>query len=113
MTVYLIGEIKDWFLNLGNQHGVNPFVFGGIYVGAIPFFSLSIAWLIRNLRRRRSPVVPALAASFCFVSAYLYLLIAGKDIPAWVYFFVAGMLAFGVYSTIRKIKSRLREGGRA
>jgi len=112
MTGHLIDAIKDWFLNLGREHGVNPFVFGAIYVGAIPFFSLSIAWLIRNLRRRRSPVVPALAASLCFVSAYLYLLVAGKNIPAWVYLFVAGMLAFGVYSTVRKIKSRLNEGGR-
>jgi len=113
MTGYLIDAIKNWFLNLGSQHGVNLFVFGGIYVGAIPFFSLSITWLVRNLRRRRSPVVTALAASFCFVSAYLYLLVAGEDIPAWVYLFVAGMLGFGVYSTVRKIKSKLKEGGRA
>lgn len=84
---YLGGAIKDWFLNLGRKHGVNPIVFGGIYVGAIPFFSLSVAWLVQNLRRHRSPLIPALCASFCFVSAYLYLLIAGKNIPAWVYFF--------------------------
>ncbi len=109
---YLFDEAKGWFLNLGREHGVNPIVFGSIYVGAIPFFSLSIGWLIRNLRRRRSPVVPALCASFCFVSAYLYLLIAGKNIPAWVYVFVAGLVGFGVYSTVRKIKSRLHEGGR-
>jgi len=110
---YLGGAIKDWFLDLGRKHGVNPIVFGGIYVGAIPFFSLSVAWLIQNFRRHRSPLIPALCASFCFVSAYLYLLIAGKNIPAWVYCFVAGMLAFGVYSTVRKIKSKLNEGGRA
>jgi len=27
---------------------VNPFVFGAIYVGAIPFFTLSIEWLVSN-----------------------------------------------------------------
>jgi len=108
----LSGRIQDWFLNLGREYGVNPIVFGSIYVGAIPLFSLSVAWLIRNLRRRQSPLIPALCASFCFVSAYLYLLIAGQNIPAWVYFFVAGMLAFGVHSTVRKIKSKLREGDR-
>jgi hypothetical protein len=112
-SLYLFDEAKEWFLSLGREHGVNPIVFGSIYVGAIPFFSLSIGWLIRNLRRRRSPVAPALCASFCFVSAYLYLLIAGENIPAWVYLFLAGMVGFGVYSTVRKIKAKLNEGGRA
>ena len=109
---YLFAKVKSWFLSLGREHGVNPIIFGGIYAGAIPFFSLSVAWLIRNLHRRQSPLIPALCASFCFVSAYLYLLIAGQNIPAWVYFFVAGMLALGIYSTVRKIKSRLNQGGR-
>ena len=100
---------KEWFLGLGAQYGVNPLIFGLIYVGAIPFFAASIAWLVRNLRAGKSIVAPALCASFCFVSAYLYLAIAGKNIPAWVYIFVAGMLAFGVYSTSGKVRAKLRE----
>jgi hypothetical protein len=107
---YAWGAAKDWFFGLGRQYGVNPIIFGTIYVGAIPFFSLSIAWLIRNLRRGRSPVAPILCASFCFVSAYLYLLIAGKNIPLWVYVFLGAMVAFGVYSTVRKVMAGLNEG---
>jgi hypothetical protein len=110
---YLAGAVTDWFLNLGRKHGVNPLVFGAIYVGAIPFFSVSVAWLIRNIRRRRSVAGPALCASFCFVSAYLYLFVAGKNLPAWVYFFLLGMLALGGYSAIRKIKVKLSDGGHA
>jgi hypothetical protein len=106
---YLWTEIKDWFLGLGRKYGVHPIIFGSIYVGAIPFFSLSVAWLIRNIRRRHSPVLPALCASFCLISAYLYLIIAGKNIPVWVYFFVAGMVGYGAYSTVRTIKNKVRE----
>jgi len=29
---------KEWFLSLGEKYNVNPYIFGGIYVGAIPFF---------------------------------------------------------------------------
>lgn len=105
---YLYQSLRAWFLSLGQKYGVNPLVFGGIYVGAIPFFSLSVAWLIRNIRRHKSPVLPTLCASFCFVSAYLYLLVAGKDIPYWVYGFVALMIGFGIYSTSRKIRSKVR-----
>jgi len=108
---YLLDVAMEWFLSIGKEYGVNPIVFGSIYFGAIPFFTLSLAWLIRNLRRRQSPVVPALCALFCFVSAYLYLLIAGKNVPAWVYFIVAGMVGLGIYSTIRKIKAGISEGG--
>ncbi len=100
----------EWFLSLGDQYGVNPIIFGSIYVGAIPFFTLSIARLIRNLRRKQSIVLPALSASFFFVSAYLYLLVAGRNIPLWVYGFIAVMIAYGVYSTVQKIRRQAAEG---
>lgn len=96
--------VQTWFFSLGPKYGVNPIVFGSIYVGAIPFFSLSIAWLIRNLRSKKSAVLPLLSAGFFFVSAYLYLLVAGKNIPVWVYFFVAGLVVLGIASTIIKVK---------
>ena len=44
--------IQQWFLSLGETYGVNPWIFGAIYVGAIPFFIASITWLVRNCRKR-------------------------------------------------------------
>lgn len=99
---------KEWFLSLGTKYGVNPIIFGVIYVGAIPFFSLSVAWLIRNLRQKKPVVLPVLAASFCFVSAYLYLIFAGKNIPLWVYGFLGVMIVYGVVSTVRKVRKSAR-----
>ena len=110
---YLKSDIEGWFFGLGKKYGVNPVIFGSIYVGAIPFFSLSIAWAVRNLRRGKSAAIPLLAAAFCFVSAYLYLLVAGKNIPAWVYVFIDGMLMFGVWSTVRKVKAKMSSEGQA
>ena len=59
-------------MGLGEQYGVNPIIFGSIYIGAIPFFSLSVAWLVRNLRQKKSIIVPTLLSGFFFISAYLY-----------------------------------------
>ncbi|NND71210.1 MAG: hypothetical protein HKN43_06495 [Rhodothermales bacterium] len=101
--------VKEWFLSLGAQYGVNPLIFGAIYVGAIPFFTASIAWLVRNRRQKKSIALPVLSASFCFVSAYLYLIVAGKNIPSWVYVFIAVMIGYGVYSTIKKIRKQVVE----
>lgn len=102
--------VKEWFFSLGARYGVNPLIFGSIYVGAIPFFTASIAWLINNLRNRKPITVPLLLASFFFVSAYLYLLVVGRNIPAWVYVFVVLMLMFGLYSTIQKVRKSTAQG---
>jgi ABC-type Co2+ transport system permease subunit len=102
-----IEAVYAWFLSLGAQYGVNPFIFGAIYVGAVPFFSLSIGWLIRNYRRGKSVVLPALSAMFFFVSAYIYLIFAGKNVPWWVYGVVVLLLVVGAYSTISKVRRQI------
>jgi len=95
---------KEWFLSLGEKYGVNPFVFGGIYLGAIPFFFLSLWWTIKNIRSKKPFVIPVLLTGLFFISAYLYLIVVGKNIPFWVYIFIGLMVAYGAWSTIRKIK---------
>jgi hypothetical protein len=101
---------KDWFLSLGQKYNVNPYIFGGIYVGAIPFFFLCLAWTIKNIKHKKSFVLPLLLTGFCFISAYLYLIIVGKNIPVWVYIFIGLMISYGIYSTIKKIKAKTKNG---
>lgn len=102
----LLDTFKDWFLNLSENHGVNPYIFGGIYVGAIPFFFLCLGWTIKNLRRKKPIIVPVMLTGLFLISAYLYLLIAGRNIPVWVYFFIAALIIYGLYSIAGKIKSK-------
>jgi O-antigen/teichoic acid export membrane protein len=101
--------IREWFLSLGENYGVNPLIFGSIYVGAIPFFTLSIGWLVKNYRAKKPIVLPVLSAAFFFVSAYLYLLIAGKNVPGWVYLLIILMVVFGAYSTVKKVRKRIED----
>lgn len=101
--------LQDWFLNLGTEYGVNPLVFGAIYIGAIPFFSASVGWMIRNFRNGRSIVLPSLSALFFFISAYIYLMFAGKNVPVWVYGIVVLLILVGAYSTVTKIRRQMRE----
>ncbi len=104
----LFETFKDRFLSLGEKYNVNPFIFGGIYLGAIPFFFLSLFWTIKNIRNKKSFVLPALLTGLFFISAYLYLLIAGRNIPLWVYFFIGIMVVYGIYSTVNKIKKKTK-----
>ncbi len=100
--------IQDWFFSLGAEYGVNPLIFGAIYVGAIPLFSLSIGWLIKNYRNGKSVVFPALSAMFFFISAYIYLIFAGKNVPIWVYGAVVLLIVIGAYSTIQKVRKQIK-----
>ncbi|NNF59228.1 MAG: hypothetical protein HKN04_13415 [Rhodothermaceae bacterium] len=101
--------LREWFLGLGAEYGVNPLIFGAIYVGAIPFFTLSLGWTIRNLRKKKPATLPAFLTGFFFISAYLYLLVAGHGIPWWVYGVIVALVVFGAFSTIRKVRRRLAE----
>ncbi|MCH2488198.1 MAG: hypothetical protein MK010_10715 [Erythrobacter sp.] len=106
----MLADINQWFLSLGAEYGVNPYIFGAIYVGAIPFFLASIAWLVKRARAGRSTVVPTLLAGFFFVSAYLYLAIAGRNIPVWVWIFLAALVIYGAYSTVRDTHRKIAAG---
>lgn len=103
----MIDAAQAWFLSLGTEYGVNPWIFGAIYVGAIPFFLASIAWLVRRARAGRSTVLPTMFAGFFFVSAYIYLAIAGRNIPVWVWIFLAALVIYGAYSTVRDTRRKI------
>jgi len=99
---------KTWFLSLGEKYNVNPYIFGSIYVGAIPFFFLCLSWTIRRIKNKKPFVLPLLLSGFCFISAYLYLIIVGKNIPVWVYIFIGIMIAYSIYSTAKKIRENTK-----
>ncbi|MGS0748777.1 hypothetical protein [Halpernia sp. GG3] len=99
---------KDWFLSLGAKYNVNPYIFGAIYIGAIPFFSLFLFQTIKRIKSKKPFALTALLTGFFFISAYLYLIIVGENIPIWVYVFIALMVIYGVYSTLKKVKSKTK-----
>lgn len=103
----MLEAINEWILGLGAEYGVNPYIFAAIYVGAIPFFLASIAWLVKRARAHRSTVVPTLCAGFCFVSAYIYLAIAGENIPLWVWIFLGVLVVYGAWSTVRDTRRKI------
>ena len=103
----MVSALRHWFFNLGSEYGVDPLIFGIIYVGAIPFFVTSVAWLVRNVQRGRSILLPAICASFCFLSAYIYLAVSGKNIPYWVWAFIGGIILVGVFFVVRQIKKKI------
>lgn len=98
-------KILEWFMGLSKNYNVNPYIFGAIYIGAIPFFTLSLARLIKNLKNKKPAYLSAFSTGFFFISAYLYLIVVGKNVPFWVYSFIAIMIILGILSILKKIKA--------
>lgn len=101
--------LKDWVLEIGIQYGVNPILFGSIYVGAIPLFTGSIGWLIRNYRLKQPIILPAIFTIFFYICSYIYLIIAGKNVPGWVYLLLAGLVGLSLISIYRQVKKKISE----
>ncbi|HEV7349733.1 hypothetical protein [Telluribacter sp.] len=46
---------------------------------------------------------------FFFISAYLYLIVVGENIPVWVYLIIAALVGYGIFSTYRKVRQKSME----
>lgn len=103
-----LAAAQAWVMGLGAQYGVNPVIFGVIYVGAIPFFLFFTGLAVKRLRAGRSAVLPIMAAGLCFVSAYLYLAVVGRGIPLWVWAFLGVIIAYGAWSAVRSFRARVK-----
>ena len=101
--------LKDWIFELGLRYDVNPLIFGTIYVGAIPIFSASVAWIIRNYRSHKPIMLPVISATLFFISSYLYLIWAGENVPFWVYIVILCILGSTGYSSFLRIRRKIRE----
>jgi hypothetical protein len=49
------------------------------------------------------------ATSLCVLSAYIYLFIAGENLPLWVYVLVVGLIGYSAYSTVRTVREKAAE----
>jgi hypothetical protein len=105
----IIDSIRAWFFSLGVGYGVNPFIFGAIYIGAIPLFWLSSAWLVRNIRSKQNIALPVITMSVCAISSYTYLIIVGQNVPFWVYLIIIGIVLYSFYATWQTIRKKRKE----
>lgn len=102
--------IHEWLMSLSANYNVNPYVFAAIYVGAIPFFMVSVAWIIRNKKKGKALTLPILSTGLCMSSAYIYLMVAGEGVPMWVYIMIVGLLGYGIYTTFKKVNDKSKNG---
>jgi hypothetical protein len=97
---------KDWIVNMGEEHDVDPLALGGLYLTSKLFFFTFLGWTLKNLRAKKPILMPLLFASVSFSLPYMYLIIAGRNISIWVYIFIGVMFAYGAFSIWKKVTEK-------
>ena len=101
-------SVNTWFLSLGEKHRVDPIIFGVIYITAIPIFWISVIWLIRNVRTKRSINFPIAGIILSHALPYGYLVIAGRNLSWWAYTSIGILVVFALAGLVIKIRKILK-----
>jgi len=108
MTEFL-DYATDWVLGLGDAYGVNPVIFGILYIASIPPYLASIGWIVRNYRRGKPIALPVMSTGLFFIAPAIYLLAAGRNVP-WAFYAAIGfMVLYGIFTTWKKVNKRVNK----
>ncbi len=90
------------------NYGVDPVVFLVILFGASPVFYYSIYRMVRAVAKKHLNGVTLWSMIFLLSTAapYLYVLLAGRNLPWWVYIIIGLLLAQGIWSLVRRLRKR-------
>jgi len=102
-------DLLAWLFSLADEYGVDPVVYAAIYLGAAPLFFASLVWLVRSLRRRGPIGLPLLSSALFFSLPTLYIFVAGRNLPPWVYAVLIGLAVLGVLLTVRRVREQLKK----
>ncbi len=105
---WVIGWVKGLIEASRVNYGVDPIIFVIISTIASPAFYYGLYRLIRAVVKRNGRDITLWGTVFgcAFIAPYVYVLFFGRNLPWWAYVVVGLLVAQGVYSLVRKIRSR-------
>jgi hypothetical protein len=99
-------DIPAWLAQVRKTYGVNPRIFGALYlVGVFPFW-FSIYRILAGLKDRnfRTVRVFGLILGAAIVLPFLYVAIFGHNLPYWFWIIVGAIVMSSVFSVFRRLK---------
>lgn len=100
-------QIWNHCLQIGIAHGVNPWIFGALYLAHHPLFWGTFTLIVLRVRQRRPVKALAVLDTFFWFMPYLYIVVFGHGLPWWIYALVLLALALGAPHALRQIRHRL------
>lgn len=101
--------IHDYYFAISIKYHVDPVVFISIHAVCTPLLLINIWWLVRTKKQNKPIIVPLLFAIVLYNIANIYLVVAGKNIPSYIYLMLIIFTLYSGYISIKKIKQQLAD----
>lgn len=103
---YLLSYLKNWFVKIHQEYGVNPVIFAIIYFGTAPFFWFSIYKIIAGLKNKNifQVRVFAIILGITIIAPFVYVAFFGHNVPAWFWIFAGIIILYAIFNVRRQLK---------
>jgi hypothetical protein len=108
VIAFVVEKLQAWIASTHETYGVHPMVFLVISMINAPFFYYTIFRLVKAIAKRDTAHLPLWATLFLVsvVVPYVYVLFWGRNLPWYVYAAIGLLVAQGVWTLVKKLKSR-------
>ena len=105
MTIWQ--TIHDYYFVISTKYNVNPVIFISIHAICTPLLLLVIWWLLHNKKQHKPIIAPMLCTIVLYNVANVYLVVAGKNIPLYIYLMLVVFTLYSGFISSKKIKGKL------
>lgn len=103
----MITHLWEHVHTLSVRYGLNPAIFGVLYIAHHPLFWGTMAWLAARVRLRRPVRLQVALGVFFWVMPYAYIVLFGRNLPLWIYPIVGVVLLVGGRHAVGEIRKNL------
>ena len=96
--------VKDYLMHQAALHQLNPWLFAVLYLLSKLLFLFFVGRAVKNLKNKRSFLIPLLFAALGYSLPYLYMVISGKNIPLWIFMVITLIYLFSGWSIYVKLR---------
>ena len=103
-----------WINHIQQTYGVNPYIFVGLYLSMhMGCFYWALYKVVRHAHTRSWDAVSAwgLLMGFSFLAPYLYVLVAGRNLPGWFNWVLVALIVLSVGTMGMKVKRAIDSSG--
>lgn len=96
--------VKDYLMHQAELHQLNPWLFAFLYLLSKLLFLIFLGRAVKNLKNKKSFLLPLLFAALGYSLPYLYMVISGKNIPLWIFMVITVIYLFSGWSIYVKLR---------
>jgi hypothetical protein len=99
-------DIPAWLAHVRKTYGVNPLIFGALYLAGVLPFWFSIYRILAGLKNRnfKSVRIFGLILGAAIILPFLYVAVFGHNLPCWFWIIVGAIVMSSVFSVFRRLK---------